>query len=86
MDVRVIRHKNPKGKTTWYRSLFYDERGQVHKSPYYRCGNKLNARRAAQSWLYANTKVWCKTAHVEQRVVDEEGKSQIVQLYTEEII
>lgn len=85
-EYKVIRHKNPKGRTTWYRSVYYDEKGQVHKSPTYSCGNKLNARRRAQSWLYANIHVWCKVAHVEQRIVDENGKSQITFLYTEEII
>lgn len=83
---KIIRHKNPKGKTTWYRAVYYDEKGQVHKSPVYPCGNKLGYRRKAQSWLYVNIHIWCKFAHVEQRIVDENGNSQITFLYTEEII
>lgn len=82
---KIIRHKNPKGKTTWYRAVYYDEKGQVHKSSVYG-GSNLNARRRAQAWLYANIHVWCKIAHVEQRIVDENGNSQVTFLYTEEIV
>ena len=86
VKYKIIRHKNPKGRTTWYRAMYWDESGQIHKSAYYRTGNKCTARRAAQSWLYANIKVWCKVANVEQRVVGPDGKSTIVQQGTEEII
>jgi hypothetical protein len=83
---KIIRHKNPKGRTTWYRSIFYDEKGRAHKSPCYHCGNCSWARRAAQNWLYANIHIWVKIANVEQRIVDADGKSTIVQLGNEEII
>lgn len=87
MEFKIIRHKNPKGKTTWYRAIYYDEKGRAHKSPTYHGNNNMGtARRRAQSWLYANIHQWCKIAHVEQRIVDENGKSQITFLHTEEII
>lgn len=61
---KIIRHKNPNGSTTWYRAVYYDEKGRVHKSPCYHCGNCGWARRSAQNWLYANIHIWCKIAHV----------------------
>lgn len=83
---KIIRHKNPNGRTTWYRAVYYDEKGRVHKSPYYHCGNCGWARRFAQNWLYANIHIWCKIAHVEQRIKTEKGIPDIIQLGTEEII
>ena len=82
---KIIRHKNPKGKTTWYRGIYYDEKGVVHKSPTY-SGSQLVARRAAQNWLYANTHVWCNVATVEQRIIGQDGQSKTIVLRTEEII
>lgn len=85
IKYKIIRHRNPKGKTTWWRAVYYDEQNRAHKSPCYK-GQASWARRAAQNWLYANIHIWCKIANIEQRVVDEEGKSQIVQQGTQEII
>lgn len=84
-NVKIIRHKNPKGRTTWYRAIFYDEKGRVYKSPCYD-GKKSWSRHAAQNWLYANTHIWVKIANVEQRVVGPDGKSIVQQLGTEEIV
>ena len=84
-SYKIIRHKNPQGRTTWYRAIFYDENGRAHKSCVYG-GNLATARRRAQNWLYANIHIWCKVAHVEQRVSTEKGQPHIVQLGTEEII
>ena len=83
---KIIRHKNPKGRTTWYRAIYYDEIGRVHKSPCYHCGNCSWARRSAQNWLYANIHIWCNNAHVEQRVVGEDGHGVIVHIGFEEIL
>lgn len=84
-SFKIIRHKNPKGKTTWYRAVYYDEKGRAHKSSIYN-GNLTIARRNAQNWLYANTEIWCKIATVEQRVVTPDGVSTIVIQGTEAII
>ena len=84
-SFKIIRHKNPKGKTTWYRAIYYDEQGRVHKSNTYH-GNMATARRNAQSWLYANIQVWCKIATIEQRVISSDGVSTIIEQGTEEII
>lgn len=85
MEYKIIRHKNPKGKTTWYRAIFYDDSGRAHKSVTYH-GNLATARRRAQNWLYANTHVWCNVAHIEQRINTEKGQPHIIQLGTEDII
>lgn len=83
---KIIRHLNPSGKTTWYRAVYCDEQRRIHKSPVYGHAPNSTNRRRAQSWLYANIHVWCKTAHVEQRVVTSDGKSQIIFIRQEEII
>ena len=81
----IIRHKNPKGKDTWWRAIFHDEQGRAHKSPTYH-GQASWARRSAQNWLYANIHCWCNIAVVEQRIIDENGNSKHIVLRTEEII
>lgn len=85
MSYKIIRHKNPSGKTTWYRAIYYDEKGRVHKSVTYH-GNLATARRRAQNWLYANIHIWCKTAYIEQRIKTEKGQPHIVQVGIEEIV
>lgn len=85
VSYKIIRHKNPQGRTTWYRAVYYDEQGVAHKSPCYG-KNMTSARRAAQNWLYANIHIWCTIAYVEQRTHTENGQPHIIQLGTEEII
>lgn len=82
---KIIRHKNPKGKTTWYRAVYCDEHCRVHKSLTYH-GNLAAARRKAQNWLYAQIHIWCTTAHIEQRVISPDGTSSIIPVGQEEII
>lgn len=83
VQFKIIRHQNPKGKTTWYRAIYYDEQGVKHKSPCYMCGNMAVARRSAQNWLYANIQKWCKTAIVMRR---QEGSKQELFIREETII
>ena len=79
---QIIRHKNPNGKVTWHRAVYTDDKGQRRCSPRYK-GKCSVSRKCAQNWLYANTHFWCKLMTVEQRTVDADGKSTVIQLGTE---
>lgn len=75
---RIIKHYNPKGKLTWYRAEFVKNDTTIKSSRYKKV-------RMAQNWLYATTKIWCKSVEKEQRV-EQDGKSIIIPLGTEDLI
>lgn len=85
MEYRIIRHKNPNGRVTWHRAVYWDEKGRPHYSPRYTGANSVT-KRAAQNWLYANIHIWCKIMHVEQRIIGPDGNRIIIQQGIEEII
>lgn len=84
-NAQIIRHKNPNGRVTWHRATFIDEQGRKRFSPRYHGRNSVT-RKLAQNWLYANTHIWVNVMNVEQRIVDADGKSKLIQLGTEKII
>lgn len=81
MEYAIIQHRNPQGRVTWYRSVYVNDKGQKVFSSRYGKG----CLRLAQNWLYANIHIWCKVVNKEQRIVDADGRSKIIQLGQEQI-